>query len=353
MNCEEIQNRLSEYLDKSLDAISAKSVELHLSSCPLCRAEAAALADCIRQVATLPAVEPPPGFARRVMARARAIETRPTVWQRLFFPLKMKIPLHAGAVVVVAALAILLAQKQLRLPQQDFDPPESSPISANRSEKQTSLPPALPAPSTQELQPTGTPDRPANKSAQAPRQLVNQAAAARPQGAWSPVVAPSSATVRPQESAIAARIKEPAPRQPPIQAQEVSTGREASRFDQFIVGIPSSRSQPSLRSSPFSLEGSLSPLGELSPDVEFVVRRRGTQALVQDLAAKRSAPSLAPQIAEIRWFSVQSELYDQFKKVLAAEAAIESEKTTLENDFNQRPSRDLLIKVIILSPPER
>jgi hypothetical protein len=350
MNCEEIQNRLSEYLDKSLDAISAKSVELHLSSCPLCRAEAAALADCIRQVATLAAVEPPPGFARRVMARARAIETRPTVWQRLFFPLPMKIPLHAGAVIAVAALAILLAQKQPRLPQRDFDPPEPSPVAANRSEKQTSSPPA---PSTQDLQPTGTPDRAANKSAQAPRQLVNQAAAARPQGPWSPVVASSSATVRPQKSEIAARIKEPAPRQPPIQAQEVSTGREASRFDQFIVGIPSSRSQPSLRASPFSLEGSLFPLGELSPDVEFVVRRRGTQALVQDLAAKRSAPSLAPQIAEIRWFSVQSELYDQFKKVLAAEAAIESEKATLENDFNQRPSRDLLIKVIILSPPEK
>ena len=67
---------------------------------------------------------------------------------------------------------------------------------------------------------------------------------------------------------------------------------------------------------------------------------------------------MAPQsssITEIRWFTVQSDLYDRFKKELAAEASIESEKAAgvLENDFIQKSARELLIKVIILSPAER
>ena len=43
MNCEEVQAQLLEYLDKSLDRISTKHLEIHLSSCPPCRAEADSL----------------------------------------------------------------------------------------------------------------------------------------------------------------------------------------------------------------------------------------------------------------------------------------------------------------------
>ena len=135
MNCEEIQNRLSEYLDRSLDTISAKNIEVHLACCPLCRAEVAALSNCIRQIAALPAVEPPLGFAQRVMAHVREIEAKPTVWQRLFFPPKIKIPVHASAVIVVAGLAILLSQKQSRVARQEFDPGESAAAFVDQPEK--------------------------------------------------------------------------------------------------------------------------------------------------------------------------------------------------------------------------
>jgi hypothetical protein len=162
--------------------------------------------------------------------------------------------------------------------------------------------------------------------------------------------------------------KQAAPRRPPIQTQEVTTGREAPRpsFDHFVVGIPGGQGQPALRAAPFAAPRS-SPLGEeLNADVEFVVRRRGTQPPQQlrpdnidalhNLAAKRAAPA-APgsPIAEIRWFSVQKGLYERFKKELAAEASIESEKPAplRENDASQNPARELLIKVIILSPAER
>jgi hypothetical protein len=121
--------------------------------------------------------------------------------------------------------------------------------------------------------------------------------------------------------------------------------------------------------APLRAERSLSPLGELSPDIEFVVRRHPPERRDQlssfssdtapSAVAKRSAPAAAaPSLSsptEIRWFSVQSDLYDSFKKELAAEASIESEKATafLEKDARQKSARELLIKVIILSPADR
>jgi len=347
MNCAEIHNRLSEYLDKSLDAISAKAVELHLSSCPLCRAEAVALSDCIRRVATLPAVEPPPGFARRVMAQVREIEARPSLWQRLFFPPKIKIPIHAGAAGVVAGLAILLSQKQLTEEPRVGSP---APVPAQQG---VPAPPVSVAPQWDRQRP-----RPEEATGKKPTQLgrpvVAQANTAASPSAPSAVGGPPSTAAL--KSSIAERLEAgpQAPRRPPIQTQEVATGREALRFDQLVMGLGGAQSPPSLRPSPFSTERSLSPFAELIADAEFVVRRRGPQTLVQDLAAKRSVPAaLTPQIAEIRWFSVQSDLYERFKKELAAEVLIEAEKESFESDAGQRPSRDLLIKVIILSPSER
>jgi len=52
---------------------------------------------------------------------------------------------------------------------------------------------------------------------------------------------------------------------------------------------------------------------------------------------------------------VPAERYDQFRKELAAEAAIESEKKTaiMANELAGKSTPELLIKVIILTPTER
>jgi hypothetical protein len=376
MNCEELQTRLSDYLDKSLDTISTKSIEVHLASCPLCRAEAAALNDCIRQVSSLPTVDPPLGFAQRVMAHVREIEIRPPLWQRLFFPLKTKIPIQATAVVLIGALAVVLSQKQEQLKNQET-PGTSVPAmtAANQLEKPKEAPSELAIVPKPDVRARASAEPTANKPTQLAKQFVDQAKPDKPQ---TPSPAADQTTSAPPASAkseIESRAdeKKEAPRRQPIQAQEVATGREVLRpsVDRFGVGaVTGGLSQPSLRAGPLAAERSLSPLGELNADVEFVVRRRAAQRLEQlrsgsadtagqSAVAKRSAPAAAaPQsssIAEIRWFTVQSDLYDRFKKELAAEASIESEKAAgvLENDFIQKSARELLIKVIILSPAER
>src|SRR5437773_32141 len=111
MNCQEVQERLSEYLEQSLDDASIRTVDIHLSSCRLCRAEADSLVRCIQNIAGLPMVEPPLGFAQRVMSHVREIEARPSVWERLWFPLGIKMPIHATAIVLIGVLAVYLLEK--------------------------------------------------------------------------------------------------------------------------------------------------------------------------------------------------------------------------------------------------
>ena len=75
-------------------------------------------------------------------------------------------------------------------------------------------------------------------------------------------------------------------------------------------------------------------------------------------AAKRADAPATPQpssMTEVRWFTVRAEHYDQFKKELAAEAAIDSERPigSMTNELGTKSNRELLIKVIILTPTER
>ncbi len=110
MRCDQVQERLSEYLENLLDAESHTSVHDHLSSCPHCQAEVQNLAQTRKAVSDLPSVEPPPGFSQKVMARIREEAERPNLWQRLFLPLRIKIPVHAMTILLMGGLAIYLYQ---------------------------------------------------------------------------------------------------------------------------------------------------------------------------------------------------------------------------------------------------
>jgi Predicted integral membrane protein (DUF2275) len=111
MNCEEVQKSLSNLLDKSFDVEHAQEIEDHLTACPLCSEEMARLTECQRLVSGLPAVEPPLGFTNRVMAEVREAGNPTSLWQRLFLPLSIKIPLQA-AVVLIAVLSVYIYQKE-------------------------------------------------------------------------------------------------------------------------------------------------------------------------------------------------------------------------------------------------
>lgn len=377
MNCQEIQLQLSGYLEKSLDAIRMKSIETHLASCPFCRAELHGLADCIKWVAALPTVEPPPGFSQRVMAQAREMTPAAGYWQRFFAPLRLPVPVQAAAVVLVSVLAVLLYQSA---PQPDnpgfVQEITSAPVLPSQAEQtqaeqknqfpaeNTFAPAERAAPSSAGITPkeiarADTPSRIAKARQQsAPDSESSKQEDVAAQSARS--TAPETATEAPFDRRVAA------PRQPVIQAQEVSTGSEPRRPSTDALGIGAAigaLSRSPFRASPFSAERALSPLSEPNADFEFIVKRRprlrtenfaaSPDANTVAAEARQRAGAAAPmtgQVVEIRWFTVAPEHYGQFRKDLAAEAIIDTEKSLSprEQDFGLKPPREFLIKVTIL-----
>jgi Predicted integral membrane protein (DUF2275)/Putative zinc-finger len=112
MNCEEVQKYLSDFLDKNLDIERSQEIRDHLAACLLCSEQITSLAECQRLVSNLPIVEPPKSFTTRVMAHVRDAARKPSLWDRLFSPLQIKIPLQATAVVLIAVLAAYIYQKE-------------------------------------------------------------------------------------------------------------------------------------------------------------------------------------------------------------------------------------------------
>src|SRR5437773_5828955 len=199
MNCQEVQERLSEYLEQSLDDASIRTVDIHLSSCRLCRAEADSLVRCIQNIAGLPMVEPPLGFAQRVMSHVREIEARPSVWERLWFPLGIKMPIHATAIVLIGVLAVYLLEK---------DEPHKNLLTtpgqvASRSEKKEPAELAAPAnslPDTEQSTPVG-PVPPPSLSAPLAKEKSGAGEASRSREKKQPPSAPAEIAAQSPNSA--------------------------------------------------------------------------------------------------------------------------------------------------------
>jgi hypothetical protein len=105
MNCDQVRRMLPSSLEGSLSKTENALVEKHLASCGACRAVGEEYRDMWRLCKNLEEVEPPPGFARKVMARLEE-EKGPGVFRRLFYPLHIKVPVQAAVAVAVAVLAI-------------------------------------------------------------------------------------------------------------------------------------------------------------------------------------------------------------------------------------------------------
>ncbi len=74
MRCNELEERLSAYLDGELDAETSEDLARHLSQCARCAADLGSLKAIDEEVRALPALDPGSGFARRVVARVDAWE---------------------------------------------------------------------------------------------------------------------------------------------------------------------------------------------------------------------------------------------------------------------------------------
>ena len=110
MTCPETRDLLSAWLDQALDAHERERVEAHLAGCPECRRELETLRSTVSLLSRLEGARAPVGFVDKVMG-----EAYPAPWYRklgrlVFHPLSVKLPLEAGAMVVIAVLGVYLLQ---------------------------------------------------------------------------------------------------------------------------------------------------------------------------------------------------------------------------------------------------
>lgn len=360
MNCEEVAKHLTEYLDKNLDMAMTTRVATHVISCAHCRAESNELVDCIRQVATLPAMEPPLGFAQRVMAHVRDSEPKASLWQRLVVPLTSGVAVRATATAAIAIVAVVIYQNEPALKQTpDVNLALKSDRSAPIKENERIAPPAARQASEigqKTVDPLGAPADLAKPSIAKTSPRASSS---------SPVESPQLQPVTPApsraETEIAAEEKKEAPRRPPLRVQEVTTARDSG----FIFGDRRSFIGPP--PAPIVLERPIA-LGDRVADFEFVVRRRSPQRRdtienlssteAEDSPAAARRPSTMPptgrarieSIAEIRFYDVAPEHFEIFKKELATEANIESEPKVSGKEIEsaKQADRQLLVKVTIL-----
>ena len=107
-NCKEIENNLSLCLDDSLSDADKQAVEEHLKSCPRCTKALVQLSKTHTLVNNLAEVEPPAWFKQKIMAKVRKKAEKKSFVQKLFYPLRIKIPVQILATVFIAVLAVYI-----------------------------------------------------------------------------------------------------------------------------------------------------------------------------------------------------------------------------------------------------
>lgn len=401
MNCEQVTRRLSEYLDRSLDPAARSGLDSHLSTCSHCRAEADLLAECIRQVAQLSELEPPMGFAQRVIAHVKEIETKPSFWDTLFLPFRVNVPVHATALVLIGIIAIYVVapepHRRVTAPSRTFSIVDANPETAYTAINRT---PAL------NPQTGNHADEPTSEAAEAPvpdqegraafnlgeqvnlsqRSIEEELFAAKPSATHrfglatktAPSVEGSPGVIAPQ---VSAPVEGRAPTgQKPKLSPAIPVASERRGLSTSAGQIPRPPTDLLEMMGPGGL--GLAPLASefqrlsAATNVQLIVRRRpqsnnqdandseGFQksaaagGTVGEHTAGRSVEGLLSGLPEsmtrqIIWLSIPHHQYDRVRNDLLAIGTIESESRKLSAESASVPAADSPLHVMVIILPAK
>jgi anti-sigma factor RsiW len=108
-SCKDIKALLPAYSDGELSERDGQLVAGHVAVCSDCSSLLADLRKTQLLLGGLEEVEPPPWLAQKIMAHVRdEADKEPALFKRLFYPLRVKIPLQAFATVMIAGLILFL-----------------------------------------------------------------------------------------------------------------------------------------------------------------------------------------------------------------------------------------------------
>lgn len=108
MECEEIKKLLSEYIDDTLDMQMKMLIEEHLATCKACSEELVSLKAYIKELSSLKEVEAPEDFLEKVHERVEQRFKFEKIMRKLFFPVRIKVPLKLVAVVATVLFVIAI-----------------------------------------------------------------------------------------------------------------------------------------------------------------------------------------------------------------------------------------------------
>jgi hypothetical protein len=133
MSCDEIRALFSDAAEARLAAGEQAAWDTHLATCPDCRREWASFQRTLGLLQGLPRHRAPTGFVDRVMAAADPPPWPRRLARRLFVPVRVKVPLEAAALALLALTGVYLVQRTPEMHQ------------AMRDAAPPSYPPAVPA----------------------------------------------------------------------------------------------------------------------------------------------------------------------------------------------------------------
>ena len=160
MECQDVRQNLSAYLEGIVSPEDQELIDQHLASCRACSKALYELNRTGEVLKNLKEVEPPPGMKQKIMARVRE-EAGPKkgLIQKLFYPLHIKVPLEAFATVLIAVIAVYVFKtvepqmKDLQVPsvrepviaRQEAPHPAKAPAAEIQAPQEKAVPPEPPA----------------------------------------------------------------------------------------------------------------------------------------------------------------------------------------------------------------
>jgi len=127
MEHNDIRHRLSEYIDGSVAGEERAAIEAHLKTCTQCTDALQELRKTIEHIKAVEDIDPPAWMTQKIMATVRAeAGEKKSLFQRLFYPLAVKIPIQAIAVLFLAVTGFYIyqniqpAERTSDVPSQEF-----------------------------------------------------------------------------------------------------------------------------------------------------------------------------------------------------------------------------------------
>ncbi|MBM4145773.1 MAG: DUF2275 domain-containing protein [Nitrospira sp.] len=109
MQCNDIQEKLSAYIDGDISSEERMLIDEHLKSCEQCNKTLAEMKKTTEYVRDLGDIEPPAWLTQKIMTKIRSEAGKEkSIWRKLFYPLHIKLPVEAAVAVLLAVTTIYI-----------------------------------------------------------------------------------------------------------------------------------------------------------------------------------------------------------------------------------------------------